>query len=71
MHAGRALALLRGRGHVIPADVAAVAHDVLRHRIVLGYEALAEGVTADDVLARVLETVPAPQIDLARGDGAA
>ena len=68
VHAGRALALLRGRGHVVPADIAAVAHDVLRHRIVLGYEALAEGVSSDDVLVRVLETVPAPQIDLARGD---
>jgi MoxR-like ATPase len=70
VHAGRALALLRGRGHVIPSDVAAVAHDVLRHRLVLGYEALADGVSSDDVLARVLEAVPAPQIDLARGDGA-
>ena len=58
--AGRALALLRGRTYVLPQDVFDVAPDVLRHRLVLSYEALAQGLTADQILARVLSTVPAP-----------
>ncbi len=61
VRAGRALALLRGRDHVIPQDIFDVAPDVLRHRLVLSYEALAQGVTPDQVLARVLATVPAPR----------
>jgi MoxR-like ATPase len=60
--AGRALALLRGRRYVLPQDVFDVAPDVMRHRLVLSYEALAQGVTADQILARVLSTVPAPRI---------
>ncbi len=62
----RALALLRGRRYVLPHDVRELAKDVLRHRIVLSYEALAEGVDADRILDRVLETIPVPQLDLAR-----
>src|SRR5947199_472634 len=58
----RALALLRGRRHAIVDDVRALAYDVLRHRLVLSYEALAEGVTADDVLQRVLATVRPPVV---------
>ncbi|CAN5765025.1 hypothetical protein BH24ACT4_BH24ACT4_15090 [soil metagenome] len=61
VRAGRSLALLRGRDHLTPQDVFDVAPDVLRHRLVLSYEALAQGVTADQVLARVLSTVPAPR----------
>ncbi len=60
VQAARALALLRGRGHVVPQDVHDLALDVLRHRIVLRYEALAEGVSADDVVTRVLEAVAMP-----------
>jgi len=60
--AGRALALLRGRTYVLPQDVFDVAPDILRHRLVLSYEALAREVTPDHVLARVLSTVPAPRI---------
>ncbi|NLD76459.1 MAG: MoxR family ATPase [Acidimicrobiales bacterium] len=60
--AGRALALLRGRTYVLPQDVFDVAPDILRHRIVLSYEALAQDVTVDDVLARLLSTVPAPRV---------
>ncbi|WP_205697096.1 MoxR family ATPase [Conexibacter sp. SYSU D00693] len=60
VHAARSLALLRGRGHVRAEDVADLAADVLRHRITPTYEALAEGVRADDVLARVLDAVPRP-----------
>lgn len=60
--AGRAMALLRGRGYVLPQDVFDVAPDILRHRLVLSYEALAQAMTADQVLARLLSTVPAPRI---------
>ena len=66
VHAGRALALLRGRDYVLPIDVRDLARDVLRHRIVLTYEALAAGVDADRVLDRVLESVPMPRIELAQ-----
>src|SRR5687768_15781870 len=58
--AGRALALLRGRSYALPQDVFDCAPDVLRHRLVLSYEALARNLTADHLLARVLGTVPAP-----------
>src|SRR4051794_5432530 len=60
--AGRGLALLRGRSYVLPQDVFDVAPDILRHRMVLSYEALAREISADHVLARVLSTVPAPRI---------
>ena len=63
----RALALLRGRRYVLPQDVRELAKDVLRHRMVLSYEALAEGVEADTMLDRVLEAVAMPHVDLARG----
>jgi MoxR-like ATPase len=69
VHAGRALALLRGRDYVLPTDVRDLARDVLRHRIVLTYEALAAGVDADRVLDDVLEALPVPRIELAH-DGA-
>jgi MoxR-like ATPase len=62
----RALALLRGRRYVLPQDVRELAKDVLRHRLVLSYEALAEGVDADRILDRVLETTAMPQLDLSR-----
>jgi len=58
--AARVLALLRGRGHVAAEDVRDLALDVLRHRIVLSYDALSEGVSADDLLERVLAAVPEP-----------
>jgi MoxR-like ATPase len=64
VHAGRALALLRGRDYVLPSDVRDVARDVLRHRLVLTYEALAAGVDADRVLDDVLENVRMPHIEL-------
>ena len=48
VQAARVLALLRGRGHVVADDIRDLAADVLRHRIVLSYDALSEGVTADD-----------------------
>ena len=59
---GRALALLRGRNYVLPQDVYDVARDVFRHRVLLSYEALADGVTAEQVVERVVRTVVAPRI---------
>jgi MoxR-like ATPase len=63
VQAARALALLRGRGHVSVADVRDLARDVLRHRIVLSYDALAENMSADDLLERVLGAVSEPPVD--------
>ncbi|WP_018500087.1 AAA family ATPase [Parafrankia discariae] len=60
--AARALALLRGRDYVVPDDVSAVALDVLPHRLVLSYEALAEGLTAEEIAGRVLDALPPPQV---------
>jgi MoxR-like ATPase len=61
VHAARALALLRGRSYVIPEDIRSVAPDVLRHRLVLTYQALAQEVSPDAIIESVLATVPAPQ----------
>ena len=63
--AARALALLRGRDYATTEDVRALAKDALRHRLVLSYQALAEGVTADAILDRVLAAVPVPEVSLA------
>src|SRR6478752_4714299 len=57
VQAAQALALLRGRNHAVAEDVADLAADVLRHRIVLTYDALGDGVKSDDLLDRVLDTV--------------
>jgi MoxR-like ATPase len=59
-HVAKAFAFLQGREYVIPEDVKAVAHDVLRHRLVLSYEAAAENMTADRIIDQVLGTVPVP-----------
>ena len=59
VHAGRALALLRGRDHVLAQDVYDIAYDVLNHRLVLSFDAVADGVTVDDVLVALLEKVVA------------
>jgi len=56
----RALAFLRGRGYATPQDMVDLAPDVLRHRLVLSYEALSEGLTADAVIARILKAVTPP-----------
>jgi MoxR-like ATPase len=60
--ASRALALIRGRDYVLPQDVVDVVPDVLRHRLVLSYDALADGVPIDHIVSRVLQTVPLPQV---------
>ena len=61
---GRALAFLRGRDYVLPHDLDELALDVLRHRVVLSYEALADDLDADTILTRVLRAVPAPEVVL-------
>jgi MoxR-like ATPase len=66
MQAARALALIRGRDYVTTDDVRALAKDALRHRLVLSYTALAEGVSADQILDSVIATVPVPEVSLAR-----
>lgn len=60
--AGRALAMLRGRNYVTPQDVFDVSRDVLRHRLMLSYEALAKDLSADDILNRLLAIVPAASV---------
>jgi MoxR-like ATPase len=57
----RALAFLRGRDYVLPEDVADLVPDVLRHRLVLSYEALSDGQTADSLIARVMQSVALPE----------
>jgi MoxR-like ATPase len=59
-HVAKAHAFLEGREYVVPEDVKAVAHDVLRHRLVLSYEAAAEQVTSDRIIDQVLASVPVP-----------
>ncbi|MDE6114568.1 MoxR family ATPase [Barnesiella sp. WM24] len=58
--AARSYAFLRGRGYVVPEDVRAVAHDVLRHRIGLTYEAEANTITADEIISTILDKVEVP-----------
>ena len=65
----RALALLRGRGYALPQDMSDLVPDVLRHRLVLSYEALADEVTPDAIVARVMERIPAPDGPMRKGDG--
>ena len=65
--AGRALAFIRGRSYVLGQDLVAVAPEVLRHRIVLSYVGIADGVSPDTIVRRVIETTAMPRLDL--GDG--
>jgi MoxR-like ATPase len=62
VRAARALALLRGRDYALPQDVQDVAPDILRHRLVLSYDALADDVTSDQIVDRVLATVTLPTV---------
>jgi MoxR-like ATPase len=57
----RALAFLRGRDYVLPEDVTDLVPDVFRHRLVMSYEALAESLTPDELLRRIMQKVPAPE----------
>jgi len=59
-HVAKAFAFIQGRAYVIPEDVKGVAHDVLRHRLVLSYEAAAEQMTSDRIIDQILGAVPVP-----------
>ena len=62
IEAARALAFLRGRDYVLPEDVTDLAPDVLRHRLVLTYQALAEALSrADQIIHKVMQHIPAPE----------
>jgi MoxR-like ATPase len=58
--AAKAKAFLRGNDFVSPADIGAVAHNILRHRIVLSYEARAKGIDSDEIISAIIETLPIP-----------
>jgi MoxR-like ATPase len=58
--AAKAYAFIKRRGYVIPEDIRAVAHDVMRHRIGLTYEAEAENVSPEDIISEILNTVEVP-----------
>ncbi len=60
----RALAFVRGRGYVLPQDVLDMALDVIRHRLVLSYEALSDNITSDEVLKKILDRIPIPVVPL-------
>ncbi|GAA1790909.1 MoxR family ATPase [Luedemannella flava] len=62
VRAARALALMRGRDYALPQDIVDVAPDILRHRLVLSYDALADDVSADHIVGRVLAAVPEPVV---------
>jgi MoxR-like ATPase len=61
---GRALAFVRGRNYALPQDVLDMALDVIRHRLVLSYEALSDNVSADDLLKQIFERIPIPVVPL-------
>jgi MoxR-like ATPase len=61
----RALAMLRGRSYALPEDMTDLVPDVLRHRLVLSYEALSEGLSADTVVGKIMLKIPAPARPLA------
>ena len=58
--AGKAHAMLNGRGYVKPEDIKAIAHEVLRHRIILSYEAEADDITSDEIITKILNKIRAP-----------
>jgi MoxR-like ATPase len=60
----RALAFVRGRTYVLPQDIIDMAFDVMRHRLVLSYEALSDNVTADDLLKKILDHLPIPVVPM-------
>jgi MoxR-like ATPase len=60
----RALAFVRGRGYVLPEDVLDIALDVLRHRVMLSYEALSDNVSGDAVVMKILDRVPVPTVPM-------
>ncbi|MEY2399484.1 MAG: MoxR-like ATPase [Actinomycetota bacterium] len=68
VQASRAVALLRGRRHVLPSDIRDMAPEVLRHRLLLSYDALAAGVTSDEVVDQIVAAIEAPRVAPAQDD---
>ncbi len=68
--AGRALAFVRGRDYALPEDIRDVALDTIRHRLVLSYEALSDNIESDDILARIMDAIPMPDVPLREYAGA-
>ncbi len=62
--AAKALAFVRGRDYALPQDLLDIAFDVIRHRLVLSYEALSDNVTADDLLKKIIAKIPVPVVPL-------
>lgn len=60
----KAIAFVRGRTYVLPQDVVDIALDVIRHRLVLSYEALSDEVTSDEILTKILDQIPVPVVPL-------
>jgi len=60
----KALAFVRGRNYILPQDVLDMALDVIRHRLVLSYEALSDNVSSDDILKKIFDTIPVPVVPL-------
>jgi MoxR-like ATPase len=60
----RALAFVRGRTYVLPQEILDMAYDVMRHRLVLTYEALSDNVSADDLLKKIIDRIPVPVVPL-------
>jgi len=60
MKASRAFAFIKRRGYVIPEDIRAIAHDVLRHRIGLSYEAEANNITTEEIVSQIINKVEVP-----------
>jgi MoxR-like ATPase len=67
VRATRALALLRGRDYALPQDLQDIAPDILRHRLVLSYDALADDIPADHIVARIMQNVPMPSVASRQG----
>ena len=67
----RAIALLRGRDYALPQDLLDIAPDILRHRLVLSYDALADDIPADHIVARIIASVPMPSVASRQGSPAA
>jgi MoxR-like ATPase len=65
----RALAFVRGREYVLPQDVLEMAHDVMRHRLVLSYEALSDNVSGDELLSSIISRIPVPVVPLQEPGG--
>jgi MoxR-like ATPase len=60
----KALAFVRGRSYALPQDVLDMALDVMRHRLVLTYEALSDNISSDDILKKILDRIPIPVVPL-------